>query len=322
VTEGGDSPVPEQEPNAELVAGATEPTAEVESSPDLDTILDSEGSTAISGDGLNDLEAEALCASARCTVVVLAGGVGSGKTTLLTSIYEQLNQQSFGPYLFAGSETLFGFEKRAHGWREAAGMAAPMTATTAFSQPPWLHLLLRKSPPARPHQLLMADLSGEHFERLVSGERTPDSFPMLSRADHVAVVLNGRKLAEPKERQTERSRAEQLLRVLAAPGVLASTKVVSIVVAKLDRYLQDGRADDIDDIAARLQGTAGIEHSVSLFRTAAQPHSAKYPMGHGVDALLAHWLDNPIASQPSEPQEPAPAESAYSRFGLVWSEND
>lgn len=313
---------PQEEPVAPDTTGASGPEAESQITPDLDAILESEAPRPVRGEGLSALEAEALCASRRSTVIVLAGGVRSGKTTLLTSIYEQLNQQPFGSYLFAGSETLFGFESRVHGWREYSGEPAPMTERTGISQPPWLHLVLRECPPAQPHQLLMADLSGEHFDRLVSGERAPDSLPMLSRADHVALVLNGRKLADPRERLIERSRGEQLLQILAAPGVLCSTSVLSIVVAKLDRYLLDGREDDLDDLAARLQKTAGIEHPLALFRTAAQPRSAKYPIGHGVDALLGHWLAQPGFLETQEPPELTPANSAYGRFGLVWGEHD
>lgn len=281
---------------------------------DLDAILAAEQSTPGSGDGLSDSEADQFCARSQCTVVVLAGGVRSGKTTLLTAIYEQLNQQPFGEYLFAGSASLFGFEKRGHGWRQPSGMTAPMTERTGFTQPPWLHLVLR-APPSPPHQMLLADLSGEHFERLISGKRRPDAFPMLSRADHVSVVLDGRKLGDSRERLQERSRAEQLLQVLSASGVLVSTRVLNVVITKLDRYLRSASAGDLDELLSRLQETAGIPHPLLMFRTAAQPTSASFPIGHGVDALLAFWLTHPSYADSPSLIEPSRA-TAYARFGL------
>ncbi len=315
------NPPPADEEAVEQSQGE-EPAAQTErdSGSDLDAILESEAPIAVVGEGLSESEAEALCAEERCTVVVLAGGVRSGKTTLLTSIYEQLNQQPFGPDFFAGSGTLFGFENRVHGWREYSGESTPMTERTGLTQPPWLHLRLRDPASGYSHRLLMADLSGEHFERLVVGERGPESLPMLSRADHLALVLNGRKLADARERLIERSRAEQLLRILSAPGVLASVGALTIVVAKLDEYLADGRADDLEEFALRLQQNAGVTGGLPLFRTAAQPHSSKYPLGHGVDALLGYWLLDDERTEPAELASSS-AETAYGRFGLQWSDD-
>lgn len=284
----------------------------------LDDLLGSEGPPEASRDGLGDSEADVVCAARRSTVVVLAGGVRSGKTTLLTSIYEQLNQQPFGQHVFAGSETLFGFEKRGHGWRVGAGMGVPMMERTGLRQPPWLHLVLRAERDSAPaHPLLLADLSGEHFERLVSGERAPSSLPMLGRADHVGVVINGRKLAADRERLTERSRVEQLLRIISTAGVLRSTCVLSIVITKLDRYLEDGRSDDLDEQVARIVRSAQLEHEIPAFRTAAQPRSSRFPMGHGVDALLATWLARDEVSGEGVGQDVEPPATAYERFGLA-----
>jgi hypothetical protein len=317
MTEDASDPAPQQEKAKHEADSHPAVADDAASSQDLDAILDAEGPQSVSGDGLTNDEAEALCAVGRCTVIVLAGGVGSGKTTLLTSMYEQFNQQSFGAYLFAGSETLFGFEKRAHGWRLPSGLRA-----TGLSQPPWLYLVARQLPPAPRRRLLMADLSGEHFERIVTGERTPDSFPMLSRADQVAVVLDGSKLTDPKERLTERSRGEQLLQILATGDVVASPNVLCLVISKIDQYLADGREDDLDQIAERVQRNAGVTSALPVFRTAAEPVSTNFPMGHGVDALLAQWLAMPEYPEAKEQPHADEGGTAYSRFGSGNGDRD
>ena len=46
-------------------------------------------------------------------VILFAGTSDCGKTTLLAALYSMLNKGNLGGYNFAGSQTLFGFERRA-----------------------------------------------------------------------------------------------------------------------------------------------------------------------------------------------------------------
>jgi hypothetical protein len=300
------SELPDQEP-AENAQPLEEGTDEVDDGlagseeserPSIDDAL-SEGQAGEEfkpGDALSHVEAAELCAEVPTTVVVLAGGVRSGKTTLLTAIYEHFNQETLAGWLFAGSRTLFGFERRCHGGRQESGFDAPRTERSSRLQPPWLHLEVAADNPANPdlrRNLLLADVTGELFEELVTGARRASDLPEIWRADHLAIVLDGRKLSTPEEEQAERMKMETLARVLIEQEALVTPDALSIVVTKLDEILarESHAVDKLDAIADRIRQAAGITQALPVWRTAARPQTSELAAGHGVVALFTSWLE-------------------------------
>lgn len=264
------------------------------------------------GDALSHEQAGAVCAERRTTVVVLAGGVRSGKTTLLTAIYEHFNQQPLADWTFAGSRTLFGFERRCHGHRRESGYKSPRTIRSSALQPPWLHLdvvsVADAAPEVRRH-LLLADVSGELFEALIKGSKKTSELPHLWRADHLGIVLDGRKLAIGSEAQVERARGETLARTLIEQDAVVSPEALSIVVTKLDELFARDRdsVDKITDVAERISRAAQLSIELPIWMTAAQPKTTDFPAGHGVVSLFTSWLAVPARarSRPAD-EEPLP----------------
>src|SRR5438046_759504 len=80
-----------------------------------------------SGEALTEAQASEVTRHGVTRVVVLAGPSGSGKTTVLTSLFEAFLEAPFGNFLFAGSRTLLGFERRCHDARVASGRTDPHT---------------------------------------------------------------------------------------------------------------------------------------------------------------------------------------------------
>lgn len=247
------------------------------------------------GSPLTNLMANRLAANKRVNVVVLAGGTKSGKTTLITSIYEHYLQEPIGDYLFSGSETLFAFEERCFYNRVDSGRSQPGMKTTGRHDPPWLHLSVRHS--QRTHQaenLLLGDISGGWFEGAIEGiVDIKTQLPHLSRADHVLLVLDGAKLADPEQRDVERSGIGVLARLLVEEDVLASTSRLGIVVTKWDKVARAGADAEryADQSVERISTSAGFSESVPTWRVAPRPETGAFPIGHGVPSLFLSWVE-------------------------------
>lgn len=78
-------------------------------------------------------------------VIVLAGPNESGKTTVINSIYELFQRGKMPGYLFAGSSTLPGFERRCHHDRIMSNAARADTPRTPYGEGNrFLHFRIRR----------------------------------------------------------------------------------------------------------------------------------------------------------------------------------
>src|SRR5258706_5518388 len=112
-----------------------------------------------SGEALTEVQASEVARQGVTKVVVLAGPHDSGKTTILTSLFDGFLEAPVGNFLFAGSQTLTGFERRCHDSREDSGRRDPHTVHTQVTDVTEL-LHLRLAPAAKPaHRvnLLLSD---------------------------------------------------------------------------------------------------------------------------------------------------------------------
>lgn len=281
-----------------------QPSSEREPEPQTASV--DEALTDVTGDAspyqsagaLTNEQALSITSASRTTVVVLAGGVGSGKTTLLTAIYEHFLQEPVNDYLFAGSETLFGYERLCHFGRYASGLEEAWTKTTHKLEPPWLHLRVRDRGLSKPGtDLLFANLSGEWFEQLATGKSNFEDFPHVFRADHFLLVLDGEKLAQGRLRDSERALVELLARRLIERDALASPDCMSVVVTKWDALVSAGtEAQEYADMAVERIAQVAARHGLlPHWRVAARPKSPEFPLGHGVPALFESWLSRPAS---------------------------
>jgi hypothetical protein len=273
------------------------------------------------GDALTPRESFSVAAASRATVVVFAGHVGSGKTTLMTSLYERLGRGPVAGRFFAGSRTLPGFERRCHLGRVASGLASPDTQRTTFDALPWLHLRTAAADNYLNAQtLLLGDFYGEHFSRLVAGTTKASELPFLRRADHVCLMINGEKMASDVSRVHETQASTDLLKALLEDQTLASPRALSLVVTKLDVVNRAGRAaqDEVDALCTALAGEVRREHpniDVPIVLTAARSTISALPLGHGLEELVALWVDRPQIQLSHEPPPiPAQQQSAFDLF--------
>lgn len=231
-------------------------------------------------------------------VVVLAGEVRCGKTTILASLMDAFHKGPYAGLLFAGSRTLPGFDQICHHARIDSGRTEPFTPRTSRSEDlRFLHLeLAEEHDHTARHTLLFSDISGEAFEAARESVDEARALTQLRRADHLLVLIDGRKLLEPVERQPARRHPMSLLRNLLDAGIVSSTSFVDVAVSKWDYIAATDvgsaprRAVDRirEEVASRLGPYVGRARLVTV---AARPRrgSGVEPR-HGVDDLLRSWV--------------------------------
>ena len=79
----------------------------------------------LSGESLVPAEVDRFLLRKPAKFVTIVGEFDSGKTTLICALYDRFLKGGFAGYLFSGSHTLLGFEKRSHHSRVDSGRIAP-----------------------------------------------------------------------------------------------------------------------------------------------------------------------------------------------------
>jgi len=262
-------------------------------------------------------------------VIGLVGPTGVGKTCYLSSLYLKAGSvtEPLSAYRFAGSLSLQGFEDRARGARTWSGGQIPQKLSERTlhqdpRQPGLMHIQVAEiDPSGSQYDLLMTDLPGEWFERLVDDASSADRLRFLARADGIFLFLDAEHLLEPDKRNDEVHRAELLtLRLVETLHVAPSTPFV-IVVAKTDAVEKPIEAEfslpGVDRVCMRAV-EAGlrpkVEYTASFSRC-----PGVIPSGHGVEDALRAVLAPGMNAETSIGRErllgPAPTpERHYERF--------
>jgi hypothetical protein len=309
MTDNSDPPAAEDAPSTRIdeVLGDTEDAKELQSSPEEQT---AERSTA-----LDTAQANQLAARRRPTVLVLAGRVGCGKTSVYAAIYERLGRGPFGGWMFAGSQTIPGFEQRCHWWRTTSGGTELYMEHTRADDLPWLHLRLRDAEQRRaPRDLLFGDFDGELFDQLADGRVKASQLPFLRRADHVGLVIDGARIADVTSRRAECQSIEYLLNSLLNPGGLGP-ETLSLIVTKTDCLEQSEDLAQAEEALVELNRHADTQAGkrVPLLRLAVHAADPKFPLGHGLETLLELLSVRPLTQILSPPEAHEPI-SALGRF--------
>lgn len=252
-----------------------------------------------------DLETAKVITQASVTrVIIVAGPPDSGKTTLLTSLYECFQSGPFCDYLFVGSRTLPGFERRCHLARIASERAKADTERTRPGQGyQLLHLRVRVQDLGKPPQdLLFSDLSGETFRLAKDSTAECQSLPLLRRADHFVLLLDADRLARVEYRAETASDGESLLRSCLDAQMLGKFSLVDVLFTKWD--LLRNRVDEgpteayIASLETRIQNRfASRVGRLRFFRVAVRPVGGSgLPFAYGLSDVFPAWVEDTGAS--------------------------
>ena len=195
-----------------------------------------EGYSLSSGEALNESELYALAARKQIHFVYILGSAGSGKTTLETMLYGTFVKSIDEEILFAGSETLIGFEKRFWNIRAETGRSTiEMERTIKGERRVFLHLNLYDRIKAQHCNLILSDISGETFEECCSNcENLERELKYLDIAKNIVLFIDGEKLLDKSERHGCVSKIKYFLQTLSSSQYYDPSMNVDIVISKND----------------------------------------------------------------------------------------
>lgn len=232
-------------------------------------------------------------------VILIAGAAASGKTTLIATIFHCFQREPFAGYLFAGSDTLPGFDERCYLARTASGRS---NAETERTKPgvdrKFLHLRVRaKDKDALIKNMLIADLSGEHFKDAKDSIDECRRFSLIRRADHFVLLLDGEKLLQHDRRQSAKNDAIMLLRSCLDAGQLGPRSLVDVLFSKWD--LIETSQDKTENVAYINQVEVSIKNQfescfgrLRFFKIAAMREKGNLPIGYGIKEPFPSWVED------------------------------
>lgn len=256
-------------------------------------------------------------------VIVIAGDQDAGKTTLLSSLYDRFQESSFAGFLFAGCDTFPGLERRCFPHRLVSERVHPDTIRTSRGDgQSLLHLRLRKQDLSRAAQdLLLSDISGEFFRDACDSTDGCQQLKILRRADHLALCLDGEKLASSGLRHEAVHTGKLLLQGALDAEMIGRRTFVDILFTKRDLMGPPGPSTALEFLNRLRHGLKSeFQHRfgrLRFFEVAARPRSAQFPLAYGLEHILPSWIeDTPLYAHPE------PIDLCSLASSLVQSEFD
>ncbi len=223
-------------------------------------IEDANNLTLPSGDALDEEELYLLTAKKNTRIIYVLGPVGSGKTTFESMIYEFFLKNIDEELLFAGSETLLGFEQRLNNLRVVSGNStAKMERTNIQERHCFLQLYLKDK--QENYSVVFSDISGEIFDRCVANKTNmEEDLKNLDLAQNIVLFIDGEALLDKSRRQGAVSQLRTFLQTLKSSNLYSPGYNIDIVISKNDVIYEksNGNADSfIDNISEKFSDLKG-----------------------------------------------------------------
>jgi hypothetical protein len=250
------------------------------------------------GEALSLIEAESTVRQKPSNLISVVGPSDAGKTSLIAGIYDLLQTRPVGGYQFAGSSTLYAFERACHDSRRASERDEPHMDRTPLGDVSFFHMDLVESACSRRCTALLANRAGEHYMDTQSDQSLARGFPELKRSDTLTILADGMKLLTG-ERHHARRDVRLTLRAFNEAGVLLHGQRLAVVMTKLDAV----RVDEVngpdalryfDEIVRDVSITfSSVFQEIRAFQVAASPKSDGASRGEGLVDLLQYWMAAP-----------------------------
>lgn len=246
-------------------------------------------------DLLSPSQAGTLCCARRAYSIALVGPSESGKTSLITSFYDKFQEGTFEGFSYKWCDTLHGFEKACHHSRLASQRRIPYTGRTDLRAGlRYYQITLRKD--GVDLDLLFADRAGELYDAAANDPAQVLGFDELRRADSIALLLDGSKLADTGARHGAKADLEMTLHGIVDSGVLGPVRRLAIVLTKLDVLMSSRRAQvalmEFSDFIAKVSGRFDSHfNEIKAFQISSSPsEAAGIQRGHGLADLFHYWI--------------------------------
>lgn len=249
-----------------------------------------------SGEALTPEEVDQFLLWRPARFVTIVGEFDSGKTTLICALYDRFLRGGFAGYLFGGSRTLVGLEKKSHHARIESGRVVPDTLRTSLSDGlKYFHFsLVPKEDMHSRVELMISDRAGEHYQKARNNSDVVSELIEVKKAQHVVLLMDGGRIADPVHRAGAMQSVRQTLRAFLDGGALSRTSRVQVVTTKVDLLEDHPAKDEIDtrleEFRNRLKTDFGERLGIlSFWEVAARDPQRGLPPAHGVEQLLASW---------------------------------
>src|SRR5260370_762193 len=264
---------------------------------DTDLALTEERIPLPRGDALGPTEVDKFLRRRPATLIVMVGDRDSGKTTLIYSIYDRFLKGPFAGYMFAGSTTLVGLEKRSHEARVDSGRTRPDTRHTSLSEGlTFLHFGIAAAATLEPRvDLMLSDRAGELYRNARSDSNLVPELVELVKADRIVLLLDGGRITNPIERAGALQSVRQALQAFLDGSALNNGSSVQVWTVKADLFVDHlekaGISSQLSVFCSGLERDFGPRlGDLSFWEVSARDPSRQLPAAYGVDRLFASWV--------------------------------
>lgn len=248
------------------------------------------------GEALTIDESREITCARETSLIVVAGSPGAGKTTLIASLFHCFQRGPFAGFMFAGSDTCIGLDRRCFlGRTVSRGVRPDMERTKVGIGQRLIHFRVRREDLSEmSRDVLFTDVSGEEYEEIRHSMDRCRAFPLFRRADHIVILIDGERIADSAQKHAAKAEAEQFMGFLRDAGHFNVNCQVHVLVAKCDLltdHAAKGFASKVKE--GILQRFSSKVARLSVGEIAARPvqETTEFPLGHGLADHFPSWLE-------------------------------
>ncbi|CAD1793556.1 hypothetical protein XSP_002678 [Xanthomonas euroxanthea] len=217
----------------------------------------------------------------------------SGKTSVIAGLFDLFQLGPIGETSFAGSSTLHGLEIICHDARVASERDEPHSERTKRGEVRFYHLDVLRN--GLLQSLLIADRSGEEYEEVADLTANATAMFELRRADVITVLVDGQRLASPRDRADVMGTIPLIIQGMVENGAFPRKPNLAIVLTKNDVVQDSPRKDqvqrDFRAIIDRISGAFAAHFGeIDSFLTSASPKDTNVVRGAGLAEMLEFWM--------------------------------